>query len=224
MDGTGKLFADFIEALPSGIEATVLQYSADRIQSYTQLLQFLESSLPVSAPFVLVAESFSTPLAIQCASTSKANLKGLVICAGFAASPIRGWFKHLCLFLSPIYFLIQPPDIVIRGFLVGSIAPKSLVAAVKGAIGSVSPRVLAHRMRSTLTCDSRSALSNVRAPILFIQPAQDKLVSSTCLKEMREIRPDAVVEFIPGPHLLLQARPRESAGVIAQYTRQFLIG
>jgi pimeloyl-[acyl-carrier protein] methyl ester esterase len=220
MDGTGNLFGDFIEALPSGIEAKILRYPGDHIQSYTQLLHFLESSLPASAPFVLVAESFSAPLAIQWASTGRANLKGLVICAGFAASPVRGWLRRLCLFLSPICFLIQPPDIVIRGFLVGRVASDSLVSAVRLAIRSVRATVLAHRLRLTLTSDSRSALSKVKAPILFIQPTQDNLVSSTCLNEMREIRPEAVVELIPGPHLLLQARPRESAEIVGKYARQ----
>jgi hypothetical protein len=224
MDGTGNLFADFIEALPSDIEATVLRYPTDRIQSFAQLLRFLESSLPTSAPFVLVAESFSAPLAIQWAATGKTNLKGLAICAGFATSPLRGWLKRLCLLLSPICFLIQPPDIVIRDYLVGSVASKSLVAAVKAAIGSVSHGVLVHRLRLTLACDSRLALSKVRAPILFIQPTQDKLINFACLEEMRDIRPEAAVELIPGPHLLLQARARESAKVIGKYVRQFSTG
>ncbi len=224
MDGTGDLFTGFIAALPSGIETTVLRYPTDRNQSYEQLLQFLDSSLPTSNSFVLLAESFSTPLAIQWAATGRTNLKGLVICGGFAASPIRGWLRYLGLFLSPICFLVQPPDIVIRLFLLGSSAPDSLVAAVKGAIGSVETGVLANRLRLTLTCDSLSALRKVRVPILFLQPTQDRLLSSACLEEMQNIKPEAVVEFIPGPHLILQARTGESAQVVGKYVRGLSTG
>lgn len=224
MDGTGNLFKDLIEALPSDMEATVIRYPKDRIQSYVQLLQLLELSLPSSAPFVLVAESFSTPLAIQWSATSRANLKGLVICAGFAASPLRGWLRHLCLLLSPIAFSVHPPDIAIEHFLVGRTASKSVIIGVKQAIASVSPKVLVARFRSALTCDARSALSAVDAPILLIGATEDELIGSKCMKEMRDLRPDAAVEMISGPHLLFQVRARTSAEAIAKYARQFSIG
>jgi pimeloyl-[acyl-carrier protein] methyl ester esterase len=221
MDGTGNLFTCLIAALPSSIETTILRYPTDRVQSQEQLLQFLEYSLPASDPFVLVAESFSTPLAIEWAAIGRTNLKGLVICAGFAASPVRGWLRLLGLLLSPICFLVRPPDIAIRSLLVGSGAPDSLVAAVRGAIGSVKPRKLAHCLRLTLTCDSLSALAEVRSPILLLQPTQDKILSSSCLGEMRDMKPKAAVEMIPGPHLILQASAQQSAEVIARYARQF---
>jgi sigma-B regulation protein RsbQ len=207
--------------VPSGIEATVLDYPTDENQSHGQLVQFLESSLAASAPFVLVAESFSTPLAIQWAAKGRTNLKGLVLCGGFAASPVLGWLRGLGLLLSPICFLVQPPKTAIRFFLVGTDASNSLVTAVKGAIGSVKPSVLAHRMRQTLTCNALSALGDLRAPILLLHPTQDKILSSACLKQMLDILPQANVEMISGPHMLLQAKAQESAEVIAKYVRQF---
>jgi hypothetical protein len=43
-----------------------------------------------SEPFVLLAESFSTPVAIRVAAENPTNLKGLILCAGFATSPVSG--------------------------------------------------------------------------------------------------------------------------------------
>jgi pimeloyl-[acyl-carrier protein] methyl ester esterase len=220
MDGTGNLFAGLIAALPSGTETTVIRYPTNQEQSYSQLLRFVESCLPASAPFVLVAESFSTPLAIQWAATHRPHLKGLVICAGFASSPVRGWLRSLGLLLSPICFLVPPPEIVIRFFLIGTDASSSLVMAVKNAIGSVKSSVLAYRLRQTLTCDAPSLLSDLRTPILLLQPTQDKLLSSVCLEKLLELRPEAAVEMIPGPHLLLQARAHESAEAIARFVQR----
>jgi pimeloyl-[acyl-carrier protein] methyl ester esterase len=222
MDGTGTLFAEFIEALPSDMEATTLGYSSDRIQSYAELLQILESLLPASTPFVLVAESFSAPLAMQCAAQGHPNLRGLVICAGFASSPVRGWLKSVCLFLSPACFLVTPPTIAVRRLLVGHDASTSLVSAVKVAIRSVKPEVLSHRLRLTLTCESRSALSKVMVPTLLIQALDDRLVSAECFEEMRTIMPGAVVERISGPHLLFQAKPQKLAEIVSRFVRPLL--
>ena len=220
MDGTGNLFADFTEALASDNEALVLRYPLDVRQSYEQLSQLVQYHLPSSTPFVLVAESFSAPLAMQLAAEDKANLKGLVICSGFANSPVRGWLRSLCLCLPSICFWIEPPTSAIRCLLVGREASDSMVAAVRSAIRSVKPTVLAHRLRLTLTCDSRSALSGIKVPMLFIQPTEDRLVSSDCLKEMREVKPDAAVEWIQGPHLILQKRSNETAEVIGRFVQQ----
>jgi pimeloyl-[acyl-carrier protein] methyl ester esterase len=220
MDGTGNLFADFTEALASDIEAVVLRYPSDVRQSYAQLFRLVQYHLPSSTRFVLVAESFSAPLAMQLVGEDKTNLKGLVICSGFANSPVRGWLRSLCLRLSSICFWIEPPTSAIRCLLVGREASDSLVVAVRSAIRSVRPTVLDHRLRLTLTCDSRSALRGVKVPMLFIQPTEDRLVSSDCLKEMREVTPDAAVEWIQGPHLILHKRSKETAEVIGRFVQQ----
>jgi pimeloyl-[acyl-carrier protein] methyl ester esterase len=223
MDGTGNLFAEFIEALPSSIEANVVRYPTDSIQSFAELLQLLESALPTSAPFVLLAESFSVPLAMQWAANGHPNLRGLVICAGFATSPVRGWFRHMCLLLAPVCFLVKPPTVAIKRLLVGPEASPSLVVAVKSAIRSVKPGVLSNRLRLTLICDSRSALGKVKIPTLFIQAIQDRLVSPDCIEEMRTLRPEPAIERISGPHLLLQARPKKLADVVSRFVLPLLV-
>jgi hypothetical protein len=74
MDGTGDLFEPLIKALP-GIEIQVIRYPLDRSLSYPELLSLVTSSLSGSEPFALLAESFSTPIAIQLAAKRPPNLK-----------------------------------------------------------------------------------------------------------------------------------------------------
>jgi len=74
MDGTGELFADFITLLPSWIEPCVVSYPRDRRLSYDQLLPILKSALPSDEPFVILAESFSTPLAVMFAAETPKGL------------------------------------------------------------------------------------------------------------------------------------------------------
>src|ERR1035437_1949808 len=80
MDGTGELYANFIAALPHRFEMEIVRYPVDVSLSYSELLCFVQSTIKDSEPFVLIAESFSTPLTIQLATTNPPNLKGLVLC------------------------------------------------------------------------------------------------------------------------------------------------
>jgi len=77
LDGTGDLFADFVSALTPNLDARIVRYPKDRLLSYADLFSFVVSAIPENQPFVLLAESFSTPLAVRLAATNPASLKGL---------------------------------------------------------------------------------------------------------------------------------------------------
>jgi hypothetical protein len=75
MDGTGELFKYLQEALLDEFDVKVVRYPTDRNLSYSQLMRFVDSAAPVSEPYVLVAESFSTPLAILYARVKSTKLE-----------------------------------------------------------------------------------------------------------------------------------------------------
>jgi pimeloyl-ACP methyl ester carboxylesterase len=68
LDGTGKLFAEFVEALKSVVECVVVAYPCDQPMGYGELEGLVVSALPKDRPFVLLGESFSGPLAIRIAA------------------------------------------------------------------------------------------------------------------------------------------------------------
>jgi pimeloyl-[acyl-carrier protein] methyl ester esterase len=222
MDGTGELFTDFVDALCGTFETDTVRYPTGDCLSYSELARFVRSATPDSQPFVLVAESFSAPLAIQCAATNPPNLKGLAICAGFATSPVRGWRRFLGSLLTPILFRVLLPELAAKVWLVGPDAPPSLLAAVRGAISSVQPKVLATRLRAALACDVRAELDQVVVPILYVQAKQDRLVSALCLEDIKRIKPKTTVATIDGPHLLLQRQPRRAAQCVSEFVQQLL--
>lgn len=220
MDGTGDLFGDFVAALPSSVEAETVRYPAGDCLSYAELEPLVRAALPVSEPFLLVAESFSTPLAIRCAASSPKNLKGLVLCAGFATSPVRGWRRWVYALLAPILFRIKLSKTAARLFLVGKGAPDTLVAAVMAAVSSVQPKVLSGRLSEVLDCDVRGELRRVVVPILYIRAKQDRLVPASHLDEVRQIEPKVVEAAIDGPHLLFQSKPQKTAEIVVEFVRQ----
>jgi pimeloyl-ACP methyl ester carboxylesterase len=222
MDGTGDLFADFVKALPDEFETEIVRYPTDVSLSYSDLMLHVNSATPAAEPFTLVAESFSTPLAIQLAAMNPPNLKGLVLCAGFATSPVRSWLRFLCSLLSPVLFRLPLPEFIGRRLLVGPTAPPTLLVAVLTAISSVQPKVLSARFRSVLACDARTELTQISVPILYIRAMQDCLIHPSCLEEIQQINPQTAVAVVDGPHLLFQREPTQTAAVVAGFVRQIL--
>jgi pimeloyl-ACP methyl ester carboxylesterase len=220
MDGTGELFTPFVDALPDAYETIAARFPTYACNSYSELAGLVRSLLPESDPFVIVAESFSTPLAIQLAAERSANLAGLVLCAGFAASPVRGPMRFVLRVLAPLAFRARLPEFLTERLLVGPGASRPLLTQVNDAIAAVQPRVLADRLRTVLRCDARAELANVNVPILYLQAGQDRLVPSRCAEEIQRIRPDSAIARIDGPHLLLQREPQKTADAVVDFIRK----
>lgn len=220
MHGTDELFREFMSRLPEPKHIEALHYPTDVSLSYSQLLKAVESFVPATEDFVLLAESFSTPLAIQFAATKPPSLKGLILCAGFSTSPVRGWRRIVASFLTPVLFHLPLPESVCKRWLVGRDASSSLLAAVQTAVSLVHPKVLATRLRAILVCDVRPELSQVTVPILYVQAKQDCLVHEHCVDEIRRVQPQTKVVKIGGPHLILQREPKQAAQAIAEFVMQ----
>jgi pimeloyl-ACP methyl ester carboxylesterase len=217
MDGTGELFADFIDALPASCRANALSYPTDVCLNYRDLETLVAETAPANESFVLVAESFSTPLAIRFAASNPLNLRGLLLCAGFASSPLKGWKCALASVIGRALPFKGLSSGVARRFLVGPDAPEASISRVRTAIRQVKLKVLRHRLRNVLTCDEREALAEISIPILYLRAKRDRLVPLASLEEMLHVRPEIEIAEIEGPHLLLQAKPKASAEVVMQF-------
>jgi pimeloyl-ACP methyl ester carboxylesterase len=208
MDGTGELFARFLKYLPGWIQPEVARYPSQERLALTDLLPSVRSALPKSEPFVILAESFSTPIAIRLAAETPPNLKALVICAGFIESPIRGPISFLMSMLAPMLFQFSPPAFAIRKLLVGKDASVGLVQSTRTTISSVSRDVLLWRFREVLRCDETARLGAVTVPLLYIRPNQDALVGLGSFEAIRRLKPSITLAQIDGPHFIVQREPQ----------------
>jgi pimeloyl-ACP methyl ester carboxylesterase len=220
LDGTSKLFAEFERYLPNNFIVASVLYPVSQRLGYSELVPFIRSAAPAIEPFVLVAESFSTPLAIQYASTRPPNLIGVVLCAGFAKSPLAGWRRRIALLFGPVLFRLPLPRFALKSLLVGTAASPILLTAVRKAISSVPARTLTARLRAALTCDARAELSRMTVPLLYLQAKRDRLVRASCGEEIMSIKTDTKLESLDSPHLLLQCIPQETAAVVTDFVRQ----
>ena len=221
LDGTGKLFSEFVAALSEHFEVTTVSYPADKHLSDAEFDTFLQKVYPTSEPFVLLAESYSAPIAIRHAASHPPNLKALILCAGFATNPVRGW-KHLAAVVSAAalsYIRIPIPDFAARLWIVGPDAPPWLLARLSTLIDSVDRKVLSARIKALLNWDVRSALRQLRMPILYIRAQQDRLLSAKTVDELTRANPAIEIITLPGPHLLLERSPEKVTAVITAFVR-----
>ena len=217
LDGTGELFADFITALPQPLIATPVAYPNDRFLSYADLHPFVRAAVPQSEPYVLLAESFSTPLAVSHAATNPPNLTGLVICVGFVSNPRPNWSSVLKAVAKPWLFKVRAPDPVLKYLLVGEKAPHALIQKVRRVLQDCSPKVLSARFQEVFDTDARDDLARTTVPLMYLEAMHDKLLPASCRNEILRIRPDTILKRIPAPHLLLQREPQKAASAIAAF-------
>jgi pimeloyl-ACP methyl ester carboxylesterase len=216
MDGTGELFDDFIAVLPSTVRATVGSYPRAEFLDYRELLEVVGKILP-NEPFVLLAESFSTPLAVMLAARSPKFLAGVILCAGFVMSPFGPRSVIAKAFARPTVFRLPPPEVVLKRFLLTPQASDVKTRKLKNTIRGVSPEVLSRRAQMILSCDVRPELARVKVPLLYLQGSRDTMVGKKSFQEIRRVKPDAQLAVVDAPHLILQSEPRVAAERIMEF-------
>jgi len=172
---------------------------------------------------VLVAESFSGPLALDHAAQNPANLRGLILCASFASSPMSRTTRWLRPILHLAGLLHPPPRWVRRRFLRERDSPRDMVEAVRSTISSLSRRVLTARMREVATINFAPILPAVSVPVLYLAAKRDRLIGQRGLEQLRNGIATLRSSVIDGPHLLLQTRPEEAAFEIVQFLERDVV-
>jgi pimeloyl-ACP methyl ester carboxylesterase len=217
LDGTGKLFSGFVRELGPGVESRIVAYPLDLPLSYDELETLVQGALPRDRPFILLAESFSGPLAIRIAAQSPPGLAAVILSASFAKNPFpwARWARPLAAYL-PLKSL---PRWVRAPLMWGSASPQQAPKQMERAIAGVSPAVIRQRIAALLAVDETAALGLVRLPMLVLRAKYDRVISRAATTRIVKILPAVQLVEIDGPHLLLQTRPAECAAVALRFMR-----
>jgi pimeloyl-ACP methyl ester carboxylesterase len=215
LDGTGRFFAPLVSALSPKLVAQVVAYPAEEPMGYGELEQRVREVLPRHEPFVLVAESFSGPIAVALAASPPKGLKGIVLCATFVRNPVPvlGAFRWLV----PLLPVWAAPGRLLGWFLLGRLSSRSWRTAISSALAVVSTRTIRSRLSAVLSVDVTTSLADAQVPVLYLRATQDRVVPCKAMTLVTETLPAAKVIPIDGPHFLLQARPDAAARAIEQF-------
>ena len=214
LNGTGQLFDPLLRALDSNPESVVIGYPVDEPLGYDAIVSFVKERLPADDDFVVLGESFSSPVAIRLASEGLPGLRGVVLCGGFASNPRPGLAG-----LAPLLPLLPfhgSTASVARDYLLG-VEDDGLRQQVQRAIASVTADVIRHRLREVVSLDVRAQLQGITLPLLYLQAGNDRLVPASSANEIGRLLPAAEVTVIDGPHLLLQTRAPQCAKAIQAF-------
>jgi len=217
LHGSVRLFEPLVQQLRTrlpGREIIPLPLPPDSPQDYPTLLEHFAKRLEKQGPFVLVAESFSSPLALHLAASERLGVQGLVLAAGFCGPPRPLGFSLLP--LRPL-FALRVPKAAIRHFLAGEGAGDACVEAIRVEIQTAHGKLLASRVRSSLGLSPDEVPAPEKIPTLLLQARHDGILPWDVQSQLERHLPNAEVAWIDGPHLLLQITPEPSAEAIAKF-------
>lgn len=220
LDGTATMHSDFLVATGAAFgSAHVVSYPCDERLNYAELEYVARASLPDSAPFVLLGESFSGPIALSIAAAPPDNLLGLVLTTTFARFPNR--------FLSPLAAVAgampvrMAPRSLLSWFLLARWSTPEIEISLRNALKQVSPDVVRFRVATALRANLPNALlSSITLPVLYLRATHDRLLSPAAGRHLRSSLSNCEIVDIAGPHLLLQAAPAECARVVVDFAHR----
>jgi pimeloyl-ACP methyl ester carboxylesterase len=209
LDGTGDLFARFVTAAPAGFRTQCVRLPSDPALGYAELAEWVRARLP-EEPVVLIAESFSGPLGVLLAERCP-QVAGLVLCATFVEPPLPRFLARV-----PKFVWSRPPPIALVSPLMTG-GDRVLARELRRAMTGVPADVVAARVRAILSVDVTAELARYGRPLLCLRAKQDRLVFQRSFSRMQALKPSARFVELDGPHLLLQAKPREAWSQIASF-------
>jgi len=213
LDGTGELFAPALELDWGGLRPVVRPLPALGPQDYDSLAEQIGVKLP-DGELVLVAESFSSPLATLLAARHAGRVRALVLVSGFCAAP----HSSRCGRLPPRpVFAVTPPNFFLRRFLTGEQAPPGLLESLSRALRQTPSATLAERVRVTLALDEQDCPDLGTLPVLLLQASQDRLLPWEVQSTLERHFPTATTEWINGPHLLMQTRAQDCRNAVIRF-------
>jgi pimeloyl-ACP methyl ester carboxylesterase len=215
MDGSGELLSEFVAEFGDDIPRIVVRYPPDRPLGYPELETFVRTLLPKNEPYVLLAESFSGPIAISIASSQPSELAGVILSASFACNPRP--FLSILRPLLGVLPLKHVPVALLSAVLLGRFATPQHRTALSNALAALSLPTLRARARAVLDVDVTPHLRANHVPLLYLGATDDRLVPPGCEEAIVRAVPQARAVEIEAPHFLLQAAPAPAAAAIRKF-------
>jgi pimeloyl-ACP methyl ester carboxylesterase len=203
-----------VDAFGSAVKTCVVRYESERSFEDYIATAAKASSQPHT---IIIAESFSGPVALAICAREPENIKGLVLCATFARSPFQSLLP-LARFAPTALFgpsLTQP--LMLRHACLNGVRDDELLKRAVSVLRSVPAATMQTRLATLATVDVRHLLGSVRAPVLYLRAKRDRVVSRRLDRELTNKLSNVRIEEVDGPHLLLQSRPRECAAAILRF-------
>jgi len=207
LHGTDGLFKPLLETKPLHYDIEIISYDTNTKQDYSILTEIILKRLKkIKEKYIIVAESFSGPLALFISQNKPKNLEGIILVATFVTAPNYKIAQYLpwtvgFLLTKPLYYLRRLFTIQVNKKFIDNIAKE---------LERTNSQVLAHRINAIFNVDAKEALSMATIPIAYFRGKNDIVVPKKNLDNILTIRNDIEVYYFESNHFLLQSMPNES--------------
>jgi pimeloyl-[acyl-carrier protein] methyl ester esterase len=219
LDGTGLSFEPVLPLLPADAKITIVRYPTNKLLSFDETVECAALQIPAGNSPVVIAESFSGPVAIQMIGSGRIKAKALILCATFAKSPRPIVWRIMRFLRLP---LLIRPDMPKRFFKI-VIGDDKLIAELlplwKKVHADVPARVMNHRLKMINQVDVTKWLKKLPVPCCYLQATDDRIVRSSCLADFENCIPNLEIKRIKAPHFILQAQPQACLDAIEKFMR-----
>ena len=219
LDGTGKLFDDLIAAIPAGHGASPVSYP-EALREFDEFVRYAESAIRDGGDTVLVAESFSGPVAVEIMRNPPRNLKAVVLVATFVQAPsprLMAFTRSV-----PAVLMRAFSGLALDWFCLNGKEQEKTTRRIKQIVQTLSPRLIKARLKVLLSLprDLPMVLEKNKLPVLFLKPIRDRLVPEKYFGQIEQrLPPESTVQIL-GPHFLLQCCPQDCAKAISEFVRR----
>ena len=210
LDGSGTLYRPFRDALARQIRLRIVTYPDCPTWGLDDYVDHVERSLPHEERPLVIAESFSGPIALRLLRRRN-DLAGMVLVASFDDRPNPLLAAANLVPISLVKAMAKRQRLL-RFFCLGDDVRQEAVLSLRDAIERLSPATLRSRLELLRSLHPVGGTEGTTVPILCLIAGQDRLVVSRIAE--RTLWRDASIHRIEGPHFLLQARPTECVAAI----------
>ena len=204
-DGTGKLFNRFVRIQPPGLSCEVVAYG-ESFATLDDYINVVKAKLSTNTKTVLVAESFSGPIAAHIALRHREQVAGIVFAASFVTPPHQALLNLMGIMPSRAFSLMRAT--LTKQFCVNGVGDTTVVEEASSVVNALESVVIKRRLM-LLANLANSQLAPMDIPVLSLRSAQDRLITKAAASSIANIFINTTCINVNAPHFLLQACPEE---------------
>ena len=217
MDGSGRLFKPFLSVL--GVKYyQVIALPETGNQDYDSLFKSIYDQLP-NDEFILLAESFSGPLAAKLIAKNIPNLKGVIFIASFLSTPSKIILRVAQILPLKWLLSLSIANPAIRYLMLGNRISQVDLENFKSTVASVPNKTLKLRLFAMQNLKTPNISSDL--PVTYISATKDFFVRPSKLIEFSHSFTNLTQNTINGPHFILQSNPKACALIIRKIIDNF---
>lgn len=190
---------------PPGFSCEVVTYD----ESFTKLDDFINvvnKRLSMKTKTILVAESFSGPIAAHIALRYREQVAGIVFAASFVTPPHPALLDLVRIMPTSAFGVMRA--MLIKQFCVNGVRDKTVVEEASVIVNALESAMIKRRLM-LLAGLVKLPIVRIDIPVLSLRATQDRLITQTAKSSIATTFPNAISIDVEAPHFLLQTRPEE---------------